>query len=725
MSRQVKPPSKLSDCFTGDEIDNIIDDATINIEQHESRDETPIIHDQCDGKTNNVSFKTNRANIWKKSIYSYFEHCSELKDGATIKIQCKGNNPDETIGVKFNFYKSGMVTIQGAKCKVFTSKYFETLKVIVNQNAANSEDECKQTHNDTITVKENMDIFDCPENSDYDETKPKVLDESTNDKTIIEMSEIANASSNDTNVSTPIVKKRVFLHENITPISSPKVKERLAEHQETLAVKLSCINTALINVDSAIQTITNLVSEVRAVAAKFSSDFGGQLTKNNKVFKELLDSLESKVKHSNQGVESLHVKANVTDNQLKKLTENQEGIMAKLDEISQQLLIKTSNEESSVDNISNTWENIEKHIDIKNTDSLNSKSKPMQQQENGQLTPKINKMPLKNNLDDKLLQCDNLLLSDSILKRITPSQFSPNETTKKRYIRGGANTCTQFINNNGENFRPKRVLIHIGARDVQKDGVNKNEFKLMFESIIKTWPTSDIYILPILYRKDIENLTIDEANDRIISVAHDYPSFNILKRFIPTDDMFFDYVHLNDSRGIPAIVKFLKRQMKIPFTQANTPPRISNKPSVYHGETKNYRQNKADINNNNQYSPPHRNPYYNNNTGQPLLRNPYNNNGQYQPPIENPNYNNSQYQQSRGKSQYQLPMENPNHNNSQYQQSIGNSQYQPPMENPNYNNNQYQQPLGNPPGPPINMPYFNPWLFKPWNMPPAMQRMDF
>lgn len=158
-----------------------------------------------------------------------------------------------------------------------------------------------------------------------------------------------------------------------------------------------------------------------------------------------------------------------------------------------------------------------------------------------------------------MLQCDNLILSDSILNRISPNQSSSSENGKKRYNRGGANTCTHFINKNGENFSPKRVLIHIGARDLQNPGVNKNEFKLMFDSALKTWPSSDIYILPILYRKDIENSIIDETNDRIISVAHDYSTLKILKGFIPTDGMVYDHVHLNDSSSLSAIVKLLKR----------------------------------------------------------------------------------------------------------------------------------------------------------------------
>ena len=732
MARQTKPPSKLNDCFIGAEIDSMIDDAGNKNDDHED----PKLHQQCDGKTNNVTFKTNRVEIWKQSLHSYFEHCSEHKDGATIKIQCKGDKPVEKIKVKFNFYKSGMVTIQGAKCKIFTSKYFEALKDIVNKNAQNPEFECEEVSlNDTEIVNKNLDIentvyeetevkvLDESTNDktvlevpiDYEETEVKVIDESTNDKTVIENPIEVSKSTNEINVSTPLPSSKgkavrsALHHENTTPIPSPKAKVRLAEHQETLAVKLSCIGTALVNVDAALQTISNLVSEVRTVAAKFSLNFGGQLSKGNKGLKEQIESLESKVKHNNQTVESLHVKFNTTDNQIKKLTENQEEMMTKLNDISQQISNKTSNDDSIIDNVTTPIKHKEKQHYVKNAVNsvpedlnLTSKSKSGPQPENRQTNSQMSTVPQKNNSNGQVSQCDNLILSDSILKRIRPSQFSSSETTQKRYIRGGAKTCTQFINNNGENFRPKRVLIHIGTRDIRNDGVNKNEFKLMFESVLKSWPSSDVYILPLLYRKDTENFVIDEANDRIISVAHDYPTLNILKGFILTDDMFYDYVHLNDSRGIPAIINFLKRQMNIPFTQSNTPQRMSNKPSIRHGELKNFNPRQynerpahnVDINNNNQRPPLLRNSFTNNNNQWPSpLGNPYNHNNQRPPPLGNP-YNN-------------------------------NNQCPPPLRNPYSNNNQCQQPLGNQPGPHFDMPYFNPWLYGPRNMPPYMQRMDF
>ena len=45
----------------------------------------------------------------------------------------------------------------------------------------------------------------------------------------------------------------------------------------------------------------------------------------------------------------------------------------------------------------------------------------------------------------KISECDYLIPSDSILRKIIPKKFSPNGKTIKRFIRGGANTCSNVI----------------------------------------------------------------------------------------------------------------------------------------------------------------------------------------------------------------------------------------------------------------------------------------
>ena len=44
-------------------------------------------------------------------------------------------------------------------------------------------------------------------------------------------------------------------------------------------------------------------------------------------------------------------------------------------------------------------------------------------------------------------ECDVLILSDSMLKRIQSRRFSPNGKTITRYIRGGAKACVKFVDN--------------------------------------------------------------------------------------------------------------------------------------------------------------------------------------------------------------------------------------------------------------------------------------
>lgn len=159
--------------------------------------------------------------------------------------------------------------------------------------------------------------------------------------------------------------------------------------------------------------------------------------------------------------------------------------------------------------------------------------------------------------------CDNLILSDSILRRINPRRFSPREKTILRFIRGGVKTCASFILNNGTKFAPRRVLVHIGTRDLQQSDVNADNFRELFTLLTTTWPESEIYLLPILKRKDIQDNVVREANNTIQTVGDEFSKVKILDIFEPLNDMFHDNVHLSDHKGLPAVVKHLKVGMKI------------------------------------------------------------------------------------------------------------------------------------------------------------------
>ena len=164
----------------------------------------------------------------------------------------------------------------------------------------------------------------------------------------------------------------------------------------------------------------------------------------------------------------------------------------------------------------------------------------------------------------KISVCDYLILSDSILRRSIPKNCSPNGKTIKRFIHGGANICSNFILKNGEHINPKNVLIHIGTRDLQSHGVvSDEEFKNLFEASENMWPNAKNCILPIIRRKDMSNKIMDAANEIIISECVKFEAITLTKKFVPSEDMFFDNVHPNNKRGLPEIVKHLKTALNM------------------------------------------------------------------------------------------------------------------------------------------------------------------
>lgn len=104
---------KLNDYITGEEINSIIEDA---------ENPVPVIHKQCDGRTNNVTFKTDHPDDWKKTILTYFGYKSELiADGGNPSVVKVTFNDDSgnTFSSKVNIYRTGSIVIQGSKCTFF------------------------------------------------------------------------------------------------------------------------------------------------------------------------------------------------------------------------------------------------------------------------------------------------------------------------------------------------------------------------------------------------------------------------------------------------------------------------------------------------------------------------------------------------------------------------------------------------------------------------------
>lgn len=146
--------------------------------------------------------------------------------------------------------------------------------------------------------------------------------------------------------------------------------------------------------------------------------------------------------------------------------------------------------------------------------------------------------------------CDYLILSDSIIRRIIPSKFSPNGKTLKRFVRGGVETCTKYVTDHCSNIVPKNILINIGTRDLRtKEGVTSEAVQKLYETLTKLWPNINIFILPIIRRKDTSEEHIANANKILVTESRNFKNISILDEFHPTDDMFFDNAHLHNKRA--------------------------------------------------------------------------------------------------------------------------------------------------------------------------------
>jgi hypothetical protein len=141
VSKETKTPLKFHDCFTGDEIDDICKDSNNNNHGNDQL-ETPMPRHQINGKTNNVTFiiLPDRIELWKNAVLHYFgvKKTTLLKDGTVVKIICDCGN-DKNCSIKINFYKTGSVVIQGAKCVQLCDLYFLPLKDKVHETAVKSD----------------------------------------------------------------------------------------------------------------------------------------------------------------------------------------------------------------------------------------------------------------------------------------------------------------------------------------------------------------------------------------------------------------------------------------------------------------------------------------------------------------------------------------------------------------------------------------------------------
>ena len=79
-------------------------------------------------------------------------------------------------------------------------------------------------------------------------------------------------------------------------------------------------------------------------------------------------------------------------------------------------------------------------------------------------------------------------------------------------------------------------------------------------------------------RKDKFSNHILEANSTICNAASRFSKVKLMRCFHPTDEMFYDSIHLNTFSGIPAIVKHIQSELHI--TPQNDPPRPKFRPPL-------------------------------------------------------------------------------------------------------------------------------------------------
>ncbi|CAG2241549.1 unnamed protein product [Mytilus edulis] len=462
------------------------------------------------------------------------------------------------------------LVIQGAKCTAFSDQYFTTLKSKIE---ADFDNEVFINNHDNTAV----DVHDISDN-DCSQTKLKQLDietiDSNNNSTgIIELDTVE-----DNKTSTPSRKSKSSVNNLSTP------KDRVLQHGKSIDSRFTEIHTILSTIDNSIKSFVNMLSDLKHSTDHVPNNMQSMITEivstNKKKIMENLVLIETKMKHSSQSLDSLHTKSNLIDSQLKKmdtahnenknLLSNLTSLVINLQDRVDQLENKLS--EPLHEGKCNTQNDQQlQHPSLNNTTELETETPTKPQIGINFVTKDKDQHKIisdrqnaeEPNRDVPKINCDYLILSDSILRRIQPNRFTPKQKTVKRYIRGGANTCTSFIEKNGTTINAKNILIHIGTRDLQSEGVKEEEFGNLLEIASKTWNSSKIFILPIVKRKDIPNEDVNEANKILQSACNFFPHVCLIDPFEPSEDMFYDDVHLNNNRGLPNMVKHLKMAMNI------------------------------------------------------------------------------------------------------------------------------------------------------------------
>ncbi|VDI27714.1 Hypothetical predicted protein [Mytilus galloprovincialis] len=293
----------------------------------------------------------------------------------------------------------------------------------------------------------------------------------------------AKSLANVNNTSTPIRKEGTKKTQD-NQVETPK--EKIAKHGQVLSSKLDTLTATLTTIDISFKLFVNKLTDLKNATDTIVPDIKGfvpDLISSNQKIKyvsQQFENFDNKIKHCNQTLESLHLKINLLDTQFKESALNKDTIIEKLQNNEKILIDFREENNDSMESISNKiaeFNNRISRLEEINTSMnsrCNSKESIIEQREKRTSESHTQNVGVS--------ECDYLILSDSILRRIIPKKISPDGKTIKRYIRGGAETCSTFIEKNGKNIKPQHVLISIGTRDLQNNAVKNKEFENLFHT---------------------------------------------------------------------------------------------------------------------------------------------------------------------------------------------------------------------------------------------------
>jgi hypothetical protein len=121
-NRVSRPPSKLSECITGVELNQVCNES-LEMENENFIYEKAVKHLQCDGKINNVTFKTLRIQLWKSVLVNYFgkskTNVQTQKTGVVIKVIFDTEKEKKTILLKLTCMNRGQWSFKEQNAQYF------------------------------------------------------------------------------------------------------------------------------------------------------------------------------------------------------------------------------------------------------------------------------------------------------------------------------------------------------------------------------------------------------------------------------------------------------------------------------------------------------------------------------------------------------------------------------------------------------------------------------